>query len=156
RSLHARIAEIAEGNPLYAEQLLADVNEGGTLGSVPPPLDVLLQSRLDRLPADERRLLQRAAVVGREFSLGAIVALTEQRSAAAIEGELAELTRREFVRGSSMRGFRFHHVLIRDVAYSRLPKAERAELHERLAEWLVDGGDEIVGYHLEQAYRCRA
>jgi tetratricopeptide (TPR) repeat protein len=156
RSLHTRIAEIAEGNPLYAEQLLAEVTEGGTLGSVPPALDVLLQSRLDRLPAAERRLLQRAAVIGREFSLGAIVALTAQPSAAAIEGELAELTRRELVRGSSTRGFRFHHVLIRDVAYSGLPKAERAELHERLADWLVDGGDEIVGYHLEQAYRCRA
>jgi predicted ATPase len=123
RSLHTRIAEIAEGNPLYAEQLLAEVTEGGTLGSVPPALDVLLQSRLDRLPAAERRLLQRAAVIGREFSLGAIVALTAQPSAAAIEGELAELTRRELVRGSSTRGFRFHHVLIRDVAYSGLPKA---------------------------------
>jgi DNA-binding SARP family transcriptional activator len=156
RSLHARIAEIAEGNPLYAEQLLADVSEGGTLGSVPPPLDVLLQSRLDRLPADERRLLQRAAVIGREFSLGAIAALTTQRNAVALEGELAELTRRELVRGSSAGGFRFHHVLIRDVAYSGLPKAERAELHERLADWLEDGSDEIVGYHLEQAYRCRA
>ena len=156
RSLHARIAEIAEGNPLYAEQLLADVTEGGTLGSVPPPIDVLLQSRLDRLPADERRLLQRAAVIGREFSLGAIAALTGQRAAVEIERELSELTRRELVRGSSAEGFRFHHVLIRDVAYSGLPKAERAELHERLADWLVDGSDEIVGYHLEQAYRCRA
>jgi class 3 adenylate cyclase len=156
RSLHARIAEIAEGNPLYAEQLLADVTEGGTLGSVPPPLDVLLQSRLDRLPSGERRLLQRAAVIGREFSLGAIAALTTQRSAAAIEGELAELTQRELVRGSPAGGFRFHHVLIRDVAYSSLPKVERAELHERLADSLVDSSDEIVGYHLEQAYRCRA
>src|SRR5262249_53709100 len=156
RSLPARIAETAEANPLYAEQLLADVTEGGTLDSVPPPLDILLQSRLDRLPAGERRLLQRAAVIGREFSLGAIAALTTQRSATELEGELAQLTRRELVRGSSAGGFRFHHVLIRDVAYSGLPKAERAELHERLADWLVDGSDEIVGYHLEQAYRCRA
>jgi DNA-binding SARP family transcriptional activator len=156
RSLHARIAEIAEGNPLYAEQLLADVTEGGTLGSVPPPLDVLLQSRLDRLPAGERRLLQHAAVIGREFSLGAIAALTTHRSPVALESELAELTRRELVRGSSAAGFRFHHVLIRDVAYSGLPKAERARLHECLADWLVEGSDEIVGYHLEQAYRCRA
>src|SRR5262249_24178975 len=97
-----------------------------------------------------------AAAIGREFSLGATAALTAQRSAAALEGELAELTRRELLGGSSAGGFRFHHVLIRDVAYSALPKAERAELHERLAEWLVDGSDEIVGYHLEQAYRCRA
>src|SRR5262249_11859774 len=155
RSLHARIAEIAEGNPLYAEQLLADVTEGGTLESVPPPLDILLHSRVDRRSAGGRRLLQRAAVIGREFSLGAIAALTTQRSATELEGELAELTRRELVRGSAAGGFRFHHVLIRDVAYSGLPKAERAELHERLADWLVDGSDEIVGYHLQQAYPCR-
>src|SRR5262249_41000386 len=97
-----------------------------------------------------------AAAIGREFSLGATAALTAQRSAAALEGELAELTRRELLGGSSAGGFRFHHVLIRDVAYSGLPKAERAELHERLAEWLVAGSAETVGYHLEQAYRCRA
>jgi DNA-binding SARP family transcriptional activator len=156
RALHARIAEIAEGNPLYAEQLLADVIEGGTLGSVPPSLDVLLRSRLDRLPHGERHLLQRAAVIGRDFSLDAIAALSAQSSTDAITGQLSELMRRELVHGSSARGFRFHHVLIRDVAYSGLPKAERAELHERLALWLADGGDEIVGYHLEQAYRFRA
>src|SRR5262249_60514067 len=156
RSLHARIAEIAEGNPLYAEQLLADVTEGGTLGSVPPPLDVLLQSRVDRLPASERRLLQRAAVIGREFSLGAIAALTAQRSAAALEGELAELTRRELLGGSSAGGFRVHHVLIRDVAYSGLPEAERAELHGRLAEWVVGGGGQDDGYPTWQSHASTA
>src|SRR5262249_19897599 len=54
-------------------------------------------------------------------------------------------------------GFRFHHVLVRDVAYASLPKTERAGLHERLADWLDERGetDELVGYHLEQAYRLR-
>ncbi len=54
--------------------------------------------------------------------------------------------------------FRFHHVLVRDVAYAGLPKARRADLHERYADWLEerpDAPDEIVGYHLEQAVRCR-
>ena len=54
-------------------------------------------------------------------------------------------------------GFRFHHVLVRDVAYAGLPLEERAELHERLADWLDGRGDadELVGYHLEQAFRQR-
>ena len=60
-------------------------------------------------------------------------------------------------------GFRFNHVLIRDVAYASMPKELRADLHVRLADWLeghaaleLTGHDEIVGYHLEQAYRWRA
>ena len=59
--------------------------------------------------------------------------------------------------------FRFRHMLIRDAAYERLPKSERAELHEMFADWLAGAlgdrraeGDEIVGYHLEQAFRYRA
>ncbi len=57
-------------------------------------------------------------------------------------------------------GFRFRHLLIRDAAYESLPKATRAELHERFADWLAAHelveSDEIVGYHLEQAHRYRA
>ena len=58
--------------------------------------------------------------------------------------------------------FRFRHLLIRDAAYDALPKATRADLHERFARWLEDMGrglvelDEILGYHLEQAARYRS
>ena len=57
--------------------------------------------------------------------------------------------------------FRFRHLLIRDTAYDALPKAARVELHERFADWLEENGtslvelDEILAYHLEQAYRYR-
>ena len=57
------------------------------------------------------------------------------------------------------KAFRFRHLLIRDAAYSRLPKATRAELHERYARWLETATvdfpelDEIAGWHLEQAVR---
>ncbi len=57
--------------------------------------------------------------------------------------------------------YRFRHVLIRDAAYDALPKSARADLHERLADWLetasedVLEGDEVRGYHLEQAYLYR-
>ena len=57
-------------------------------------------------------------------------------------------------------GFRFRHLLIRDAAYESLPKATRAELHEQFATWLstheLVEGDQLVGYHLEQAHRYRA
>ena len=59
-------------------------------------------------------------------------------------------------------GFRFRHLLIRDAAYEALPKAARAELHERFALWLEEHGaelvelDEIVGYHFEQSWLYRA
>ena len=80
---------------------------------------------------------------------------------------LTSLVRKELVRPdkSELPGedaFRFRHLLVRDAAYDALPKATRAELHERFAGWLVENGrdlvelDEILGYHLEQACRYRA
>ena len=81
------------------------------------------------------------------------------------QSHLATLVRKELIRSTSPtfpddEGFRFRHLLIRDAAYEALPKATRAELHERFAEWLsghdLVESDEIVGYHLEQAHRYRA
>ena len=133
------------------------------LDDVPPSVEALLESRLDLLAADERALLQRAAVVGREFTHRALVDLSPAEAAATLSGHLFELVRKGLVRPVARRrgeeAFSFHHVLVRDVAYNGLPKADRARLHERYAD-LLDGEpnapDEIVGYHLEQAYRYRA
>ena len=80
---------------------------------------------------------------------------------------LAALVRKELIRPDRPQlagedGFRFRHLLIRDAAYDALPKATRAELHERFAAWLEEHGaelvelDEILGYHLEQACRYLA
>jgi DNA-binding SARP family transcriptional activator len=156
RALCAQIVDSAEGNPLYAEQLLAFATEGGTIGSLPPTLEPLLSSRLDRLPAGERRLLQHAAVIGREFSRAELDGVAPSELAGELDSPLEELARRGLVRPAGDDAFRFHHVLIRDVAYASLPKAQRADLHERLADRLADGPDELVGYHLEQSFRCRA
>ena len=154
--------QAAEGNPLFLEQLLALAAEG-ELGGVPPSLELLIAGRLDRLEPDVLDVLARAAVVGREFWLGAVEALADD-GGDAVAGRLMTVVRRRLARPdrSSLAGedgFRFHHALIRDVAYAGLPKETRATLHERLARWL-DGhpyaADEIVGYHLEQAYRYGA
>jgi len=158
-----RVADVAEGNPLFAEQLLAWAAEGEGLDIVPPSLDALLQSRIDRLPADQRAALDRAAVVGREFAPAAIRALSPPDAGAGLGAALMELVRKGLLDPAPSRvarndGFRFHHALVRDVAYAGVPKSERAELHEQAAEWLEReevAREELVGYHLEQAYHFR-
>jgi DNA-binding SARP family transcriptional activator len=146
-----RIVEIAEGNPLYVEQLVASVEEAGTdaLDTVPGSIEALLASRLDRLGPTERAVAQRAAVVGRRFSAAAVAALGPPEA-------LSGLETGGFVHRAGTL-YRFHHVLVRDVVYTGTPKAERAELHRRHADWLdtqPDRSDELIGYHLEQAAVC--
>ena len=129
-------------------------------GEVPPSLDSLLASRLDALKPGEKRVLERAAVVGREFTRAAVDALTsEERGSTATE--LMALVRRRLVRPDDREtaedAFLFEHALVRDAAYASITKNDRANLHERLARWLDERGelDEIVGYHLEQAVTNR-
>ena len=162
-----RVVELAEGYPLFAEQLVAWIEESGEdddLAAVPATIEALLASRLDRLDADERAVLERAAVVGREFWRGAVTALSPQSELAAVSRHLMALVRKGLVRPAPSElaredALRFHHVLIRDVAYAGIPKSVRADLHERAADWLEQRAgepDEVVGYHLEQAHRYRS
>ncbi len=136
---HARIVELAEGNALYVEQLAVYAVEGGE--GLPPTLEAVLSGRLGRLPDAERNVLQRAAVAGREFSRGAVAALTETP----IDAQLLSLSRRGLIHAAPDAapgddGYRFHHVLLRDAAYETLTKRERAALHERSAAWLDRDG----------------
>jgi predicted ATPase len=157
-----RISEAAEGNPLFAEQMVAlALEEDGRGANVPPTIQALLAARIDRLEAEERALLERAAVVGKEFWRGALLELSPPGTE--VSATLQRLVRRRLVcpERSSFPGedaFRFAHVLVRDAGYSAIPKERRADLHERFAGWLERSGSrygEIVGYHLEQAYRYR-
>jgi DNA-binding SARP family transcriptional activator len=152
-----RIVESAGGNPLFAEQLVAYAEEGAAVDAVPPSAEALIAARLDLLDPEERAVLQRAAVVGRLFSRSAVEDLSPPHELAEVGRCLPGLAEKGLVH-RRRDGFRFHHVLVRDVAYASLPRAARASLHERLADWLEEHGepDEVVGYHLEQAYRQRA
>ncbi len=161
--LRRRIAAAAEGNPLFVEEMLAMVHEFGPHAiSVPPTIQALLAARLDQLPRPERATLERGAVEGQVFHRGAVEALAPEETQVA--KHLLGLVRKELVRPSAAtlagdHAFRFRHLLIRDAAYEALPKATRADLHERFADWMVDHGaelvelDELLGYHLEQAAR---
>jgi class 3 adenylate cyclase len=164
--LRAKIQEAAEGNPLFVEQMLAMVAESPNGDVVvPPTVQALLAARLDQLDPAERRVLERGSVEGKIFHRGGVEALAPDEPD--VPTKLMALVRKELVRPDRTQlpgddAFRFRHLLIRDAAYDGLPKAARAELHERFAVWLeAHGGDlveldEILGYHLEQAYRYRS
>ncbi len=148
-----RITQQSGGNPLFAEQLFALVQEAPELAldKTPATVEALLASRLDRLDPRELRVVRRAAVIGRRFTRAELVDLSADDD---VDRHLVNLTERGLVR-PVQDVFRFHHVLVRDVAYRGIPKAERAELHELAGKGLDrrDGTDELVGYHFEQAYR---
>ncbi|HEX9379968.1 MAG TPA: AAA family ATPase, partial [Gaiellaceae bacterium] len=170
RDLRSRVVALAEGNPLFAEQFVALLAADGVeaLPSHAPTIHAILAARLDRLGPGERAVAERAAVVGREFTVEAVARLLPPAAVSSAWRHLDALTRKMLVQPDravlpGKKGFRFQHALIHDAAYRRLPKALRAELHERFAGWLEDRAgprivefEEIVGYHLEQAYRHRA
>jgi DNA-binding SARP family transcriptional activator len=149
-----RVVGIAEGNPLFLEQLLAVVEETGEAAQLPPTIHALLAARLDLLEPRERETLQRAAVIGREF----------WRAALGDDARVDALVRKELVRpaASSLRGeeaYRFRHGLVRDAAYRSVPMARRAGLHEAFAAWRAvrePADDEGIGWHLEQAALYRS
>ncbi len=162
--LRGRIAAAAGGNPLYLTEMIAMAGEEDEV-EVPATLRALLGARLDQLDRPERAVLERGAVEGELFHRGAVQALAPEEPQ--ITPRLAALTRKGLIRPDRAQlpgddGFRFRHLLIRDAAYDALSKSTRAELHERFAAWFEERGadlvelDEIAGFHLEQAARCKA
>ena len=174
-----RILAAAEGTPLFVEEMLSMLIDDGSLARdgdrwvatgplvdlrVPPTIQALLAARLEQLTREERAAIQRAAVCGKQFHVGAVAALLDG-DGRDVRPDLMSLVRRDLIRPdrSSLAGedaFRFRHQLIRDAAYDAAPKALRAELHERYADWLegvgearVEEFEEILAYHLEQAHR---
>ncbi len=152
------ITEVAEGNPLFLEEMVAMVVDERATGVVPPTINALLTARLELLAAPERATLAVAAVVGRFFSSDAVIALAGESARTSLALlEQKDLIRSQPVTFTTGDAYRFRHILIRDAAYEALSKAERADLHERLAVWLETVGeqrdvDELVGWHLERAF----
>jgi class 3 adenylate cyclase/tetratricopeptide (TPR) repeat protein len=154
----------AEGNPLFLEQLVAmRADDPGV--RTPPTIQALLAARIDALPVRERRVIEAASIEGRGFHRGAVRALVDQKRS--VDAALAALVDRELIRHdrpefAGETGYRFTHILVRDAAYDLLAKRRRADLHVAYAGWLLgrddrgSAADEIVGYHLEQAYEYRS
>ena len=166
--LGQRVAETSEGNPLFAEELVRLFVDRGVVRrtahgweqaqsvatiEIPRSIQALLAARLDSLPADEKRLSQDAAVVGRVFWDRILSHLAGQSPSSTV-ALLRSLRVKELVvprESSSLsdaQEYAFRHVLIRDVAYDSLPKLERARKHREVAVWaeerLGDRADEVV------------
>ena len=180
--LGRRILTLAEGNPLFIEQMLSMLIDDELLReqagrwvfsgaaevvSVPGTVSSLLGARLDRLGPIERRVVESASVIGLEFSSGAVSVLVQDGDARTdLERPLATLCNKQLIRlaePGAADDFHFSHIVVRDTAYARLLKRTRARLHERFAAWLTDTlrsrlaeYEEILGYHLEQSFRYRA
>jgi class 3 adenylate cyclase/tetratricopeptide (TPR) repeat protein len=172
-----RVIATAGGNPLFVEELLRMLIDEEILvrgdrdgwrvardpARLPLPASIaaLLAARLERLPPEERLVLERAAVIGEAFTARALEALVDDGDRADLRRLLLELERKELIRSRPRRQaaedeWRFGHILVRDAAYAGLPKLARARLHEAAARAISAAAgaiefDEIGGYHLAQA-----
>jgi class 3 adenylate cyclase/tetratricopeptide (TPR) repeat protein len=175
------IVDRSEGNPLYTEEIVRMLIDRGVLRAtrasrwevassvadveVPRSIQGLISARLDGLPDDEKAILQDAAVVGREFWLGAVVRLSGQPPGV-IREVLGRLRIKELIvphepsSFSEEPEFSFRHLLIRDGAYDSLPKALRATKHTKVAEWAAErAGDRseeiavLIASHHREALR---
>jgi class 3 adenylate cyclase/tetratricopeptide (TPR) repeat protein/ketosteroid isomerase-like protein len=175
--LWGRILDTTDGNPLFLGETMRMLVDDGVLNPggdqppcaepwsvhVPPTVQALLSARIERLTPQEREVIQRAAVIGKQFYPGAVAQLVGWSQG--IDAQLHALRRKEMVEPAGTYWvdepvYRFHNMLIRDAAYRSLLKQTRADLHERFAGWLTaKAGDRladhelIVAYHLEQAHR---
>ena len=97
--------EAAEGNPLFVEQMLAMAGENGADGdlAVPPTIQALVAARLERLPRDERATVERASIVGKEFSLAEVRELSPPAERGATADRVLALVRKELVRPRACR-----------------------------------------------------
>ena len=157
-----RVIAASAGNRLFLEEMAMLARERGTV-EVPPTIQALMAARLERLAVQERELLDEGPWRARSFT--ARGPRTRQRtpsrggrgSACGARSQGADPIASNAAAGDD--AFRFRHLLIRDAAYDGLPKATRAELHERFAVWMEEHAtglvelDEIAGWHLEQAVR---
>jgi class 3 adenylate cyclase/tetratricopeptide (TPR) repeat protein len=173
-----RVLATSEGNPLFVGELVRMLVDDGALRKdgahwttavdlatldMPPTIHALLAARIERLRPDDRLVLERAAVVGRQFSRSAVAHLLT-RDVRDLDARLEALRRSELIEPDTTwflgePALRFHHGLTRDAAYRQLLKETRAELHERCAGW-IEGKvgdliehDELLGWHLEQAHQ---
>ncbi|GAC1511852.1 MAG: hypothetical protein NVS1B3_15220 [Candidatus Dormibacteraceae bacterium] len=147
----------AGGNPFYAEELARSVSDRSAVGALPDTVQASIQARLDLLHADERRLLQLGSIFGRSFRISGVSALDTELGSR-IDAVCESLLARDMVKRDDSDHFSFGHILIRDVTYQAMTRAERAELHAAAGTWLESRAAgreaavaELVAFHYREA-----
>jgi class 3 adenylate cyclase len=166
--IQAQIVQRAEGNPFFAGEIVRSVMErippgadddmiAAALAQLPDTVQATVLARLDLLDAVERRVLQLGAVLGRTFGVQGIATLAPTLAAQAPAG-LDRLIEKDLIRLTDRDRFVFRHILIREVAYQTLPRAERGRLHAAAGGWLEERAAgqeealaELIAYHYREA-----
>ncbi|MGH2680789.1 MAG: adenylate/guanylate cyclase domain-containing protein, partial [Actinomycetota bacterium] len=172
-ALEDTIADVADGNPFFLEEIVRMLEEEGAITpeatpgelsqiAIPPTISALLAARIDRLDMTGRQVLERAAVLGLAFERAHLEALLGDDGTIDVGATLGDLARRDFIVADPEipgEAYRFRHTLTREAAYDAIPKSIRVRLHTAAAERLArdpesEPRDEQMGYHLEQAHRA--
>ncbi|HUG29410.1 MAG TPA: adenylate/guanylate cyclase domain-containing protein [Candidatus Limnocylindria bacterium] len=161
----------AEGNPFYAGEIVRSLSERlgpapnaaavpGAIAALPDTVHATVLARLDALPPAARRVVQLGAVLGRSFEPRAIPAVDASLDEAIVLQAIEDLLDRDLVRHTPPSAVTFRHILIREVAYHTLPRAERARIHGTAGRWLEAQADatgradelaELVAFHFREA-----
>ncbi len=163
-----------DGNPLFAEEYVRMLRDRGAMGAladaaparvaaIPETVHAIIAARLDALPPGEKAVLQDAAVLGQAGWVGALTEIGDHERAG-LEARLHRLERRELLHRtgrSRVAGeveYAFSHVLVRDIAYGQILRAERAGKHRRAAAWIealasdrTEDRAELLAYHYQAA-----
>ncbi|HWO23957.1 MAG TPA: protein kinase [Kofleriaceae bacterium] len=154
-----RLVRQAEGNAFYLEELIRATAEGKDR-ALPQTVLAMVETRLDRLPPEARRVLRGASVFGEVCWDGGVARLLERTTeAASVEAWLARLVEQELLterpvsRFSGERELVFRHALLREGAYATLTEDDRRRCHRLAGEWLEQHGERdpmVLAGHLER------
>lgn len=165
----------AQGNPFYVEEVLRSFIEDDTLQQteagwqvarniadvqIPESVQDIIAARIDRLPPENKRITQRAAIIGRTFWQQLLTNIAEVETA---EPTLMLLEIRHLAERMNQSQIAedwewvFHHILIQEVAYTTVPKATRRKVHHQIAQALEEQLNEsntflypLIAYHYEK------
>ena len=162
--VRGKIVERSGGNPFFALELVRGLNERGMSGEsaaldvLPDTVYAAVLARLDLLSKYERTILQVASVASRSIRPEMLRAVLDDFSEQQIDTAVSGLMERDMLMPTESGMLAFRHILIRDVAYGTLSRAERIRLHSRIAAWLemaageqLDQYAQIIAYHYREA-----
>ncbi len=162
--IRKEVAERSGGNPFFALELVRSLTERGLSGEtasldfLPDTVHAAVQARIDLLTKQERAVLQVASVASRSIRPAMLHAVLAEYSLQDIEAALDGLLARDMLVPAGGDTYAFRHILIRDVAYSTISRAERIRLHSKIASWLesmaadqLDAFAELLAYHYREA-----